>query len=267
MASFLDGQRGFEAIEGLALVVGLIASLLIIGAAALRLYRNRLGRRRLLKREVEQLVPNAPLDWFRERLGAPVFTGKESGWRVLVWAYPVCYVQAVTRHDDEVVAFSVTTRARRWNPVFLHGVPFSANRPSGEVRLGRSTFGDVGTEPQGVYGFLGARRWGYSEAFYFGNPGLYRHYILSVNDAGYTSQQCDGIIDVLMEAGGVATGVLADRETFPKTTAPDENAYLAARVSAVPNTMTVTAPAFDLQAAGASLPIGVDLDQVRQFPG
>jgi hypothetical protein len=38
--------------------------------------------------------------------------------------------------------------------------------------------------PDGKRCVIGANRFGYSESFYFGNPGNYQHYILAHNDAG-----------------------------------------------------------------------------------
>ncbi|MGH2765539.1 MAG: ETEC_3214 domain-containing protein [Actinomycetota bacterium] len=39
--------------------------------------------------------------------------------------------------------------------------------------------------PDGLMGWLGARRFHWAECYYFGNPGLYRTYALAVNDAGW----------------------------------------------------------------------------------
>lgn len=93
--------------------------------------------------------------------------------------------------DDAVIAFSVTTRSKRFAPAFsfppkpgfrrrrqwkkLTGGRF---RPYFKLRLGRARFSDLDTsqwQPQRK-AELGARTYSYTELFYFGNPGYYQHF-------------------------------------------------------------------------------------------
>ena len=108
------------------------------------------------------------------------------------------YVQTLTDETDTVVAFSVTTRHATFRPTF-YGVRGpsrleriwlkSRRRPTWtslfKVRLGHTRFANIETwtGPEKIKAFLGARPFGYSERYYFGNPGYYLHYVFTASSA------------------------------------------------------------------------------------
>lgn len=111
------------------------------------------------------------------------------------------YVQAVCDEDDTVLAFSVTTRAKRFNPTF--GGDESLQRrarrrfkkltgrrwePLFHAQLGRTRFSDLELGDWGVpevRAVCGARTYSYSEAYYFGNPGHYQHFVFTASSAAH----------------------------------------------------------------------------------
>ena len=62
---------------------------------------------------------------------------------------------------------------------------YTEGAPSLKLKIGRSVFESIPWEPQSVMGFLGARRGGYIETYYLGNPMNYQTLILSCNDVGF----------------------------------------------------------------------------------
>jgi hypothetical protein len=110
------------------------------------------------------------------------------------------YLQALVDDADTIVAFSVTARRRRFSPRFtswprprwrerLKWRLWASDErywPLFVVRLGRTRFNRAVREraflPQ-VKTWLGARAYAYSEAYYFGNPGLYLTYVFTASSA------------------------------------------------------------------------------------
>jgi len=153
------------------------------------------------------------------------------------------YVQAVTDDADNIVSYAVTTRSRQFYPSFATGP--ATNNPRVEVTLGRTYYCDIDAPPDRVSGLLGARRGYYIEYYAFGNPGLYREFAFSVNDAGTVLSP--PWINVEYEWGD---------EPF----APSPE-HLRFRENATPNTFAVTAPhiGFDDLPTG----VGPDYDLLR----
>jgi hypothetical protein len=96
------------------------------------------------------------------------------------------YVQAVVDVSGKVLWFAVTTRSKRFHPT-LNYCP----GPLPAVELGRTPFTALGDLPDGVMAFLGARRMGYAESVYLGNPGHYQTYVFAQNDGGYVAARPD----------------------------------------------------------------------------
>jgi hypothetical protein len=94
-----------------------------------------------------------------------------------VFALPDAYVQAVTDAHGKVGLFAVTTRNKRFHPSLNYHPGGAAEM---QIRLGRTHFSDLADQPSGVRGWIGARRGGYAESYYYGNPGHYQTYIVAL---------------------------------------------------------------------------------------
>jgi hypothetical protein len=111
------------------------------------------------------------------------------------------FVQTITDSDDTVLAFSVTTRNRRFAPTFewppnigwrerrrLSKQWGETYRPQVRVRLGHTRFSDFGDEER--YDFagprfrisVGAHNYAYSESTSPGNPGDYQTFVFTASD-------------------------------------------------------------------------------------
>lgn len=107
------------------------------------------------------------------------------------------YVQALSDKDDTVLAFAVTTRAKRFRPKlaapggswkepgWVRRVLGLGGRmiPAFRVKLLTARLMDAG-QPERVAASMGAHSFGYWESHWLGNPGNYQHYVFAVNDAG-----------------------------------------------------------------------------------
>jgi len=169
--------------------LGGVAALLVVGASARSGYRKTLGRRRERYRRLARLGTGAHLSFFVSVLGEPpairhtirktdsrtyvssddprfdpALAGPDaSGHQIVetrvytesVFVDRDYYVQTISDDDDTVLAFSVTTRTRRFHPVYRMPVPPSRIErkrlkrefgyryvPLLRVTLGRSRFAD-----------------------------------------------------------------------------------------------------------------------------
>jgi hypothetical protein len=136
------------------------------------------------------------------------------------------------------------------------------------VRLGSSRFADVeptGFELRGRSLRIGAHNHEYAEAYYFGNPGQYQHFVLSSNelgtgDFGYSIQQ---------EGGPPFTrsGVLeADRQQPAgqgQEFDPEADYARKFRAATTINTLTVLGPAGNSEPSTLTEPRGPDSLHVR----
>lgn len=111
------------------------------------------------------------------------------------------YVQTITDDDGTVLAFSVTTRNRRFSPTFewpshigwrerrrISRVIGEKYEPLFRVRLGHTKFSDFGDEERDDFAgphlklSLGAHNYAYSEFEYYGNPGAYQSFVFTASD-------------------------------------------------------------------------------------
>ncbi|MGW7008737.1 ETEC_3214 domain-containing protein [Streptomyces sp. NPDC054933] len=81
---------------------------------------------------------------------------------------------------DEVAMYGLSTRSRWFRPRISVG-------PDHSIKLGKSRLTELPAPPTGPtggrYAAVGARRFGYAEVHFFGNPGGYRTWIVGVSDA------------------------------------------------------------------------------------
>lgn len=201
---------------------------------------------------LRRLAANATVEYFSSVLGVPVMvTAEDDGSGSAVYVHDYFYVHVLHDRTRTVEAYSVTSRSTRFRPrvPFPNGGNYWGNRRH-RVRatLNQTRFSAVVEPPVAVYGTVGARRFWYAEAFYFGNPANYQTVILSLNDAGAGRERYLSDIDLneAANSGWLSTG---DAQTF--------------RHNARPNTYTVTRPMLSIDDAAALTDFGVDLDQVR----
>lgn len=105
-----------------------------------------------------------------------------------VWVDPAYYfVQAFTDADERVVMFSVTSKSPRFRPEvpFPNDGRYTADPPGhrGGATLHHTRFSGTGGSPTRIVADLAARRYGYVEVYWFGNPANYQAVALSVSDA------------------------------------------------------------------------------------
>lgn len=222
---------------------GAIGGIVVVWQGAKRV----LFKRQLQLRQIARLAPGTTLGFFRGILGAPVFVTSGARTKRHVFIDDSFYVEAVTDLGETVLMFSVTTRSSRFNPTLKLG-PYSTDRAAVVVRLGKTVFAELdrlGHEGR-VKSSRGARRLTYVEQYYFGNPGLYQRYALSMNDAGF-----------LRHARDVRFGVFSEEITSTLDARLREF-----RQAMVINTYTIAAPHADIDQL-ESFRLGADYDQVR----
>jgi len=142
-------------------------------------YRRTIGRRWEMRRRLARLGTMAQLSFFTSVIGEPPALRRSVEWNQTrytgmgkkalparrrghenVYVDPYFFVQALTDEDETVVAYSVTNRHRRFRPRFvspggsaipkrtLFGREKFGYRPGIDVRLGRSYFSYVFSQPQ-----------------------------------------------------------------------------------------------------------------------
>jgi hypothetical protein len=106
---------------------------------------------------------------------------------------------------------------------------------------------------------VGARRFRYSEWYYFGNPGHYQTYILAINDAGPVRADLAHLHEAHGDAGPMTATLVQD--TLNLFVGSREGTQF--RTSAKPNTYGVVGPMIETDATQWP---GADLDVVRVLP-
>jgi hypothetical protein len=150
--------------------------------------------------DISKLSTNTNIGYFKDILGEPVFVNNyenflcyscefKDNYKEYIFVNSLFYVQAITDLNNKVLIFSVTTRSDDFNPKLSLG-PFSINiKDPFVIELGKTKFYEIenkmNSRPLKIYSFIGANTFGYSESYYFGNPGFYQTYIFGENDASY----------------------------------------------------------------------------------
>jgi hypothetical protein len=223
-------------------VLGAAAALYALWSAARGRYRETIGRRSDRYRRLARLGTEAQLSFFVSVLGEPpamrhtvvkddyvelIAPGDpdfdpdseetELQERLLTKVFTEStfidrdyYVQALCDQDETVLAFSVTTRSKRFRPVFqvlrppgpierLRWRRATGNRyrPLVDIRLGRTTFADLDSADPDTFApphfkvAVGAHNHFYSEFAYFGNPGHYQSFAWTASDAARQGRHGD----------------------------------------------------------------------------
>jgi hypothetical protein len=248
LGKLLQDLKAAPVIVLLGLFVVLLSSLITISTGTsilIKWYHSTLGRKRALAKSLNRLSAGVSIGYFQNILGPAAFERTVNSLFEHVFVNPLFYVQAISK-ERTVVSFSVTTRRRWFNPALKLG-PYSLTGEVVSVRLGKTRFAEMDSfaKPKEIGCSVGRRRFEYHEEFYFGNPGNYQEFVLSVNDAGFR------------------------HHPFISSLAPlslDDPAVESFRREAVINTYTITAPlvsANDLKGISR----GPSYDQVRVLDG
>jgi hypothetical protein len=233
----MASQDSLTLAQALLLAAGILgggAALLAIWDYLRRLYRRTLGRRGDRYDRLARLGTGANLGFFTSVLGeppamqrtvaydeyleivgredpdfSPLADEYETQRRIVTVRFLVSlfvdrdyYVETVCDDDQTVLAFSVTTRGRRFRPLYrIHPKPSLIDRwkwrrrsgepyrPLVELKLGKTTFADL--DPPANSEFTGAKvrievgahNHCYSEVTSYGNPGYYQWFAWSATDA------------------------------------------------------------------------------------
>jgi hypothetical protein len=196
---------------------GVVAAIALAGLVRSR-YRRTLGRRRDAYERLSRLGTGVTLEFFTSVLGGPpavkrqvtsnvpeLIDGTDKFQRVpkdfweCFYIDRNYYVQVISDEHETVFSFSITTRRKRFNPVF-HGTPYPSwwervqmrvrsrarYEPLFKVKLGKTHFAEIQAwgPPKKVSSWLAARIATYSEIRYFGNPGYYQTYVFTASTAG-----------------------------------------------------------------------------------
>jgi hypothetical protein len=215
-------------------LVGAAAALLVLTGAVRAWYRRTLGRRRDRYGRLARLGTGAQLSFFASVLGEPpamqetilkedyaeIVSSNESDYepdlddfaiqrRYVSKTFVVStfidrdyYVQTICDEDQTVLAFSVTTRSKRFRPRYQILRPLGpierwrwrrstgqGYKPLVDIKLGRTTFAQLDSKdpehfsPPHFRIAVGAHNHFYSEFAHFGNPGHYQWFVWSSTDA------------------------------------------------------------------------------------
>jgi hypothetical protein len=200
---------------GAATLIGGAAALVGLSAALRGWYRRTLGRRQERYERLARLGAGAHRSFFEAVLGEPPAMSRSfeaelpeydpeaeemvshrRAFRQHFFIDRDYYVQAVCDPEETVLAFSVTTRSKRFKPRFSFPPRARPERwwrpgpsPLFSVKLGHTRFGvlrdrDPNHRPQ-IKATSGARTYSYTEALYLGNPGYYQHYCFTASSAAH----------------------------------------------------------------------------------
>lgn len=280
----------------LAGITGGIGAAIVILASARAALRRTLLRRFDLKRRLCRLGINVQAAYFEDVLGAsPAFRRREeisagSGEKhdTLTWVDRLAYVVALVDREGTVRAYSVTTRRRFFRPelrpprvrgarstrLLVRAVPGKWSRSLPEawmwratplfqpVQLCRTTFAAIG-EIGAVSASVGARHIYFHEAHYYGNPGLYQHFVYSINDSGYLGRLVLPQLPQAILSGEYSIWDSSEDTVFSnqREGLTDLPEVLNFRRHARPNTYTVTS-----DPAVGGVEFGPTLDFVRTLP-
>lgn len=255
-------------------------------------YRRTIGRRREMARRLQRLGTGVQRSYFEAVLEAPptfrrrlLVSDAATEW---TWIDRDLYLQAIVDQDEEVLAYYVVSRSRRFRPRFrasgsgymhdrrlppglsrLIGHPSEARTLRGrvkwrivplyDVRLGKTPLAAAAPEAEPLcrYSAVGARLAMFAEYYEFGNPGAFQTFVVGLNSAGHLNAPpvpvfADGQAD--FEKWGTMVQVREEDQ-------PEISAF---RAKARANVFGVIAPdAFDtIWRLGAHTP-GPHLERVR----
>jgi hypothetical protein len=189
VAQLLDRLKASPVFIFFGLLLLLLSSLITVSSGPsvlINFYRSTIGRKGLLLGQLDRLSTGVNLSYFESLLGPPVFSESLDGLREYIFVSREFYVQAITNLETSVVAFSVTTRKKGFNP----GRTLARDPRTGKIArvcLGKTRFVDTDhlVKPSRVYCNLGAKCFSYCEEIPYGGAGNFQTVVLAINEAGY----------------------------------------------------------------------------------
>lgn len=227
----------------------LLAALWATKRGVVSLWQRSIGRRRAHARLLDQLCCGSSLEYLETYLGVPQFRSES----IRVYRLSGSWV-SVHEQKGAVQSFSITITDER-----LYYSPKRITMSNIDTKLGRDRFDSLSGPVCGQFAWVGARRAGYVEEYYFGNPGGYQHYWLSYNDAGSGSMKW--LAQGMFELRSGSFGSTKEEVAASEVDAPPARAN-GLDVTTI-NTVSVLGPNVDPAPLREGGRFGVDLDQVR----
>lgn len=228
-------------------------------------YKTNIGYKNQLLSKIDKLSAGVNIGIFIEYFGAPTFKTKLDDTNVYEYIFlddKYYYIQALTDLDESVLAYSVTTRDKQFNPeitlplsraIIENGKVIGSKDISLKVELGKTRFVDLG-KPNEIISRLGAHDFYYSERYYYGNPGFYQTYYFTQNEMGY-------IRNIAPQDFNLEVDDLGEKKEDIKSTDKDVSDF---RKNFIINTYTITAPLVDFDSEiFKNLQFGPNKYQVR----
>lgn len=222
-------------------------------------YYDIFGQKNLALKKIQKLSAGVDIGYFKDILKNPVFINKTKCKNVeYIFIDPLFYIQTITDENEQVLAYSITTRKKDFNPVLELG-PYESAKGSLSIVLGKSKFEELNYlgEPQKIKSYVGAHDLFYGEEYYFGNPGNYQSYAFSLNEAGYCG----------IENKNCNNSIFPPMNIIDKEIKISNKQIQDFRKGGIINTYTVTAPLTSLEIIfcdpDSPMPYGVNYNQVR----
>ncbi|MFE7134590.1 ETEC_3214 domain-containing protein [Streptomyces sp. NPDC057638] len=245
---------------------GVVAGMAILKAVS-AWWTKGPGRRRSWAKSFRLMAPGVRPAYVESLFGEPAFEfelahdepgppPRERVWKLGEDGYLVTWSS-----KRQVLAYSLTTRAKGFAPKIRIGAVWGGSGPSSVVRLGRTPLEDIGAKedwtPETVASWVGARRAEYYETYYAGNPGHYTRWACGVSQAGYGTAA--GAVERLGPDGSAFLD-WADRGRLE----PEQRESLDRfRTEATVNSLMIIGPAGAAELLGEMPRSGPDLDAVR----
>lgn len=240
------------------LTIGTIA-LIPTGLTVRRIYRRTAGSRATLARQLASLSCGIRSEFVEQTLGVAEFSRTKGRLTERVYVTRHAYVQTVADPDGSIVWWAITTVDAQFRPRFTLP-PMSSDGQQWSVHLGRTRFSQL-DKPSAIRWFRGARPFGYTESYWFGNPGNSLTYVASHSDLGVGEIGFEGLDELQDHTHGELPSGEWVIECLPgqlsTTTAP----LALIRRSTVINTFGVGGVDIDLKSFPWTL--GADSDHVR----
>ncbi|MFT4042893.1 MAG: hypothetical protein QM673_07015 [Gordonia sp. (in: high G+C Gram-positive bacteria)] len=160
----------------------IVAALFAGGRAITTIWNRTVGGRRLQSACLNQLACGTSSRFVDQLLGTPKFLGHRDTREERLYRLAGAWV-ATELIDDAVMAFTITVTDPK-----MHFSTSKITFGNINIDLGRDKFNVLPAQTiqmrSGQRAWVGARRYGYLQHYYFGNPGSYQDYWLSFNQCG-----------------------------------------------------------------------------------
>lgn len=136
--------------------------------------------------KLNKLATEVQIDYFTKLLSDPIFINKSEDELYIehIFVNEDYYVQAITDDNEKVMAFTVLSRKKDFNPTLDYS--------GGEYTLLKNSLTDVrknGSPENCNLNIPASGPFSYYEDYYYGRPGLYQTYRVGNAQAGYFDQE------------------------------------------------------------------------------